>query len=73
MNNNIVQSQQPLELYLELFFQYLAEAKNASPKTIENYALWLSRFVESVGEIAPNQLTAFQVLNFRLELKKRGL
>lgn len=72
--NTIVQSQQPLEQYLELFFQYLAESKNASPKTIENYALRLGRFIEFIGpEITPNQLIAFHILNFRLQLKKKNL
>ena len=68
---DIVQSQQTLEDYLELFFLHLSDAKNASPKTIENYALWLSRFMEGVGDIAPDQLKSIHVLNFRLQLKKR--
>lgn len=46
--NTIVQSQQPLEEYLELFFLHLTENKNSSPKTIENYALRLGRFVEFI-------------------------
>lgn len=68
-----LQTQQSLENYLELFFQYLAESKNASPKTIENYSLWLGRFVGFVGDLTPNQLIAFHILNFRLHLKKMGL
>ena len=68
-----IQTQQSLENYLELFFQYLAESKNASPKTIENYSLWLWRFVGFVGELTPNQLIAFHILNFRLHLKKMWL
>lgn len=72
--NTIVQSQQSLESYLELFFQYLMESKNSSPKTIENYALWLGRFIEFLwSDITPNQLIAFHILNFRLHLKKRWL
>ncbi len=72
--NTIVQSQQPLEEYLELFFLHLTENKNSSPKTIENYALRLGRFVEFIwAEITPNQLIAFQVLQFRQNLKKRWL
>ncbi|AKH32757.1 Tyrosine recombinase XerC [candidate division SR1 bacterium Aalborg_AAW-1] len=72
--NTIVQSQQPLSSYLELFFHYLAESKNSSPKTIENYALRLGRFVEFLGpELTPNQLIAFHILNFRLHLKKKAL
>ena len=68
-----VQKQQSLEEYLELFFQYLTDAKNASPKTIENYSLWLGRFIEFVGDVTPNQLIAFHILNFRLHLKKKNL
>lgn len=67
--NTIVQSQEPLENYLEYFFQHLSDAKNSSPKTIENYALRLGRFVEFVGDKTPNQIIAFQVLQFRKKLK----
>jgi len=46
-------AQQTLGDYLELFLQYLQEAKNSSPKTIENYSLRLGRFIEYVGDIKP--------------------
>lgn len=71
--NNLVQSQEMIDNYLELFFHYLADAKNSSPKTIENYALWLGRFIEFIGECRPNQITALNILQFRLNLKKKGL
>ena len=66
-------AQQTLWDYLELFLQYLQEAKNSSPKTIENYSLRLGRFIEYVGDIKPWELIAMMVLNFRLHLKKRNL
>ena len=66
-------AQQTLSDYLELFLQYIAEAKNASPKTIENYNLWLGRFATFVGQIGPKDITAFMVLNFRMHLKKQDL
>jgi site-specific recombinase XerD len=66
-------AQQTLSDYLELFLQYIAEAKNASPKTIENYNLRLGRFARFVGEIEPKAITAFMVLNFRMHLKKQDL
>lgn len=66
-------AQQTLSDYLELFLQYIAEAKNASPKTIENYNLWLGRFATFVGQIGPKDITAFMVLNFRMQLKKQDL
>ena len=66
-------AQQTISDYLELFLQYIAEAKNASPKTIENYNLWLGRFATFVGQIGPKDITAFMVLNFRMQLKKQDL
>lgn len=71
--NDLVQSQKTLENYLELFFLYLEDAKNASPKTLENYSLRLGRFLQSVGSIAPHELTSLDVLQFRMELKKMNL
>ena len=66
-------AQQTISDYLELFLQYIAEAKNASPKTIENYNLWLGRFATFVGQIGPKDITAVMVLNFRMQLKKQDL
>lgn len=69
--NNL--AQQTLADYVELFLSHLQENKNSSPKTIENYSLRLGRFMEFVGDIAPEQLKSLMVLNFRLTLKKRNL
>lgn len=66
-------AQQTLGDYLELFLSHLQENKNASPKTIENYSLRLGRFVEFAGDIAPSDIKAIMILNFRLSLKKMNL
>lgn len=59
--------------YIDLFLHYLQDAKQASPKTIENYSLWLRRLVEYVGDIALDELTSLLVLDYRLALSKRDL
>ncbi|MDR0283051.1 MAG: site-specific integrase [Candidatus Peribacteria bacterium] len=34
-----------LSAHLERFVNYLQYTKNVSPKTIENYSLWINRFI----------------------------
>ena len=36
---------------IEKYIFYLQYEKNVSPKTIENYSLWLNRFSEYIGEM----------------------
>lgn len=64
---------QSLDYYIELFLRHLEDNKNSSPKTIENYALWLTRFVSFIGEVHPHEITSLDVLNFRHHLKTLGL
>ncbi|MBQ2600121.1 site-specific integrase [bacterium] len=37
-----------LESLLDKFLNYLEFEKNNSPKTLENYSLWLNRFVSYI-------------------------
>ena len=37
-----------LDVLLEKFLYYLEFEKNNSPKTLENYSLWLNRFVSYI-------------------------
>ena len=37
-----------LSSHLERFINYLQYTKNASPKTIETYSLWVNRFIDYV-------------------------
>lgn len=47
--------------------------KNMSPKTLENYSLWLNRLVEQVGDIEVHLLNRMQLLDWRMKLHKQGL
>lgn len=58
---------------LEKFMYYLQYEKNASPKTRENYSLWLNRFLEFVGDIDVSQINRMQLLDYRMALHKNGL
>ncbi|USN55832.1 MAG: site-specific integrase [Candidatus Peribacteria bacterium] len=44
---------------------YLQYEKNTSPKTIENYGLWLRRFTEFFGDKEANSIKSMDVLKFR--------
>jgi site-specific recombinase XerD len=52
---------------------YLEHEKNMSPKTLENYSLWLGRMLASVGDIEIQQLNQMMLLDRRMSLKQRGL
>ena len=58
---------------LEKFMYYLQYEKNVSPKTIENYSLWLNRFLEFVGDIDVNKINRMQLLDYRMALHKKKL
>jgi len=58
---------------LDTFQLYLEHEKNASPKTRENYGLWLGRFLEHVGNIPVVDIKSLDVLDFRTQLVKRNL
>lgn len=58
---------------LEKFMYYLQYEKNASPKTRENYSLWLNRFLEFIGDIDIAKVNRMQLLDYRIALNKNGL
>ena len=58
---------------LERFVNYLQYTKNASSKTIENYSLWINRFIEYVGDIDASQIKMIHVQDFRMSLIKQWL
>ncbi len=47
------------------YIDYLQFEKNASTKTIENYSLWLKRFISFAGDISPQEISPLLVLKFR--------
>ena len=58
---------------IKKFQTYLEYEKNVSPKTYENYTLWLERFLKHVGDINVKDITSLDVLDFRQELTKKSL
>ena len=44
---------------------YLQYEKNVSPKTIENYSLRLSRFLEFCGDVEISKINRMQLLDYR--------
>lgn len=58
---------------MERFVNYLQYTKNASPKTIENYSLWINRFIEFMGDVEADQVKSMYILDFRMFLSKQGL
>jgi len=62
-----------LSSHLERFVNYLQYTKNASPKTIENYSLWVNRFINYVWDIDASQIKMIHIQDFRTALIKQGL
>lgn len=58
---------------LEKYMYYLQYEKNVSPKTMENYSLWLNRFLEFCGDIEINKVNRMQLLDYRMALHKNNL
>ncbi len=58
---------------LDTYQVYLEHEKNASPKTRENYGLWLGRFLEFIGDIPVEDIKSLDVLDFRTKLLQRKL
>lgn len=58
---------------LDTYQVYLEHEKNASPKTRENYGLWLGRFLEFIGNIPVEDIKSLDVLDFRTKLLQRKL
>ncbi len=58
---------------IDKYLVYMEYEKNMSPKTLENYSLWLNRLVEQVGDIEVHLLNRMQLLDWRMKLHKQGL
>jgi len=58
---------------IDKFLFYCEYEKNTSPKTLENYSLWLNRFIEFCGDMDIEKLKPMHVLDFRMQLTSRGL
>ena len=52
---------------------YLKYEKNVSPKTIENYSLWLNRLIEFLGDVEIQTINRMQILDYRMALNTEGL
>ncbi len=62
-----------LSSMIKKFQTYLEYEKNVSPKTYENYTLWLERFLKHVWDVKVTDITSLDVLDFRIGLTKRTL
>lgn len=62
-----------LSSMIKKFQTYLEYEKNVSPKTYENYTLWLGRFLQHVSDINVKEITSLDVLDFRMKLTERKL
>lgn len=47
---------------------YLQYEKNVSPKTLENYSLWLNRFLEFIWDKEIDKIVRMQILDYRMAL-----
>jgi site-specific recombinase XerD len=62
---------QTLDTYLTEYLEHLEIEKNRSPKTLENYAFYLGRFLEYLGtEQVPSTITHEEVRKYRLWLNR---
>ncbi len=62
-----------IESLLEKFLYYLEFEKNNSPKTLENYSLWLNRFVNYVWNVDVRDIKAMHILDYRMYLNQLWL
>lgn len=62
-----------IESLIEKFLYYLEYEKNNSPKTLENYSLWLNRFVNYIWDINVTEIKSMHVLDYRMYLNGLGL
>ena len=58
---------------LPLYLNYLKITKNYSPKTSENYNLWITRFIDYVWDITPNRINKVMVDEFTASLSIKDL
>jgi site-specific recombinase XerD len=52
----------------DTFMTYLEYEKNVSPKTLENYGLWMRRFIEHHGNKDVSGIKPMDVLMYRKHL-----
>lgn len=62
-----------LSSLIDKYIYYLEYEKNSSSKTIENYSLWLNRFLNYVWDIPVTDIKSMQVLDYRIWLHKSAL
>ena len=58
---------------LDKFLNYLEYEKNNSPKTLENYSLWLNRFVSYIWNVDVRDIKALDILDYRMYLSQLWL
>jgi len=58
---------------IDKFAFYLEYEKNVSPKTLENYMLWLNRFLEYIWDMPVTELKRMQILDYRISLNQKWL
>lgn len=58
---------------LKGYLYYLEHTKNVSPKTIENYRLWISRFIQFMGNIDVREVIVMDIQDFRVALGELDL
>ena len=62
-----------IESLIEKFLYYLEYEKNNSPKTLENYSLWLNRFINYIWDIDVTEIKAMHILDYRMYLNSLNL
>ncbi len=62
-----------LEALADKFLFYLEYEKNTSSKTLENYSLWMNRFIWYTWNIDVRELKAMHFLDYRMYLNKLNL
>ena len=72
-NNHSYTLSNTLSSHLERFVNYLQYTKNASPKTIENYSLWVNRFINYIWDVDAWEIKMIHIQDFRMSLVKQGL
>ncbi len=61
---------QILSKYLTEFLEHLEIERNRSQKTVQNYAFYITRFIEWLGDKKPEALTGEDVRKYRLHLNR---
>ena len=62
-----------LTAHLDRFVNYLQYTKNASTKTIENYTLWINRFIDHIGDVDASTIRMIDIQDFRTYLRSQWL